>query len=1533
MGLSTSNRNQADFQQVIGCLATVSPVWLRLGMDLNAMELLKAIDSEWQDNCKNQPISLTELNRRLGLPQANRSQLFEITLSYVKYSDDIHFHDQPAYWVSLSNGFQIQALAVRVEEFLSSKSVTIHFDYHLSAFTAEEMELIKTRLAFLLSEIIRQPLVPIRSWQIMPAAELNQILYEFNDTAADYPKNKCLHHLFEEQVERTPNAIAVVFEEQSLTYATLNQQANQLARHLQTLGVKPEVLVGISVERSVEIVIGLLGILKAGGAYVPLDPAYPTARLALMLADANVSVLLTLSHLKENLPSHHASVVCLDSDWKSISQLDSDNLDSGVQAENLAYVIYTSGSTGKPKGVAIEHRSVVALLTWSKTVFTTEQLAGVLASTSLNFDLSVFELFVPLSWGGKIIVVENALHLPALSNDVVVTLVNTVPSVIRELTKMRGIPSSVRVINLAGEPLQNQLVQQIYQQDTIQQVFNLYGPSEDTTYSTFALMAKGSLDTPSIGCPITNTQIYILDTNHNPTPLYVSGELCIAGAGLARGYLNRPELTAEKFIEIELFGQHQRIYKTGDLARWLPNGNLEYLGRLDNQIKLRGFRIELGEIEATLRQHPVVQEAVVLAEEHEGNQQLIAYLVCNSTPTALTPATEGSDNPISQWEQIYDDAYNQAAAVDDPTFNISGWNDSYTGQLIPAEDIREWVDSTVARILNYHPQRILEIGCGTGLLLFRLAPHCTWYAGTDISSAGLRYIEQQLQQLTETVSWPPVWLYHQPAHDFTHLQAESVDMVIINSVVGHFPNIEYLVTVLENAVKLVSPRGVIFVGDVFSFPLRETLHAAVQLYQAPPALSKIQLYHRTQQQLAQEDKLVIAPEFFMALPQYLPRISQVSIQLKRGIRHNEMTRFRYDVTLHVDTALSTPETVPTTLNWQQDQLSLPIVQQFLAKQPQTLVVKSIPNVRIQRELKISDWLTDEAGPATVAAMREILATLPPLEIPDPEAWWKLADDLPYEVYLTPSLSRKECYHAVFQRLDELETGQFQRVPQVEEIGSHQPWSTYANNPQQWQLTKELVPQLRTFLRTTLPDYMIPAAFVILSALPLTPNGKVDRRALSVSHGQRYLTTTLVTPRTPTEEKLAAIWATTLGIEAIGVHDNFFELGGHSLQATQVISRIRDSFSCEVSLHDLFELPTIAQLSEHLAAADSEQQLPPITPLDRDQPLPLSFAQQRLWFLEQLEGEGAMAYHESWALVLEGSLHRTALEQSLQAIVQRHEVLRTTFPMVAGKPVQKVQPFSNSDFKLATIDLSNWPLQEREAEEQRLFKAEIQRPLNLSLGPLFRATLFSRAVDTHILLLAMHHIIFDGWSQAIFIEELSTCYQAFFQDQQPSLPPLTIQYADFANWQRQWLVGERLKQQVDYWQQQLAGAPALLPLPTDLPRPPIQRFRGASCSIHLSAELTEQLQSWSNQTGATLFMTLLSGFAILLARYSGQTDIVIGSPIANRTHSQIESLIGFFVNTLVLRLDLSGNPSVAAVWQQARRVALAPTIIKTCHLNS
>jgi amino acid adenylation domain-containing protein len=423
--------------------------------------------------------------------------------------------------------------------------------------------------------------------------------------------------------------VAVVDGRRRITYGGLNRDANLLALRLRSLGVGPEVLVGVCVERSAEMIVAMLGILKAGGGYVPLDPNYPKDRVAFMLEDSQAPVVVTQRRLVAALPPSGSRVVCLDEfDWKQPGE--TTNVRSGVGPANLAYLIYTSGSTGTPKGVAIEHRSATVLVHWADEVFAREELAGVLFATSICFDLSVYELFVTLGTGGRVIVAQNALELPNLPAKDEVTLINTVPSAMYELVRQKAVPPSVSVVNLAGEPLKTSLVDQIYALGTVNKVYDLYGPSEDTTYSTCALRRAGAPAT--IGRPIANTQAYILDAERQPMPIGVAGEIYLGGEGLARGYLNRPELTAERFIQSQFAGESSsRLYRTGDLARYRADGNIEFLGRMDHQVKIRGVRIELGEIEAVLSRHPAVKLCVVLArEDSPGDKRLVAYVEMQS---------------------------------------------------------------------------------------------------------------------------------------------------------------------------------------------------------------------------------------------------------------------------------------------------------------------------------------------------------------------------------------------------------------------------------------------------------------------------------------------------------------------------------------------------------------------------------------------------------------------------------------------------------------------------------------------------------------------------------------------------------------------------------------------------------------------------------------------------------------------------------------------------------------------------------------
>ncbi|MCR8643270.1 amino acid adenylation domain-containing protein [Paenibacillus sp. N1-5-1-14] len=991
------------------------------------------------------------------------------------------------------NSSQCLILRVTVQE----ESLSVHLTYNSAQFGRATAERMVDHYVQLLHAMIDDPTLRVSELRLLSNHELELMLDRWNAHLQPLDDSElCIHEMFEEQAKLTPDAEALVDGLRRLTYRELDDRSNQVANYLRDMGIGPDFMVGIFSTRTAEMLIGMLGVLKAGGAYVPLDPAYPKDRIAFIMEDTGVKVVLTQALLLDQLPQLSVHTVLLEQDGGVTASASTAPIKSGVDRNHLAYVFFTSGSTGRPKGVALEHRSVTAFMNWCKATYSQEELAGVLASTSICFDLSVYELFVPLVTGGKVILVENALYLPELPARNEVTLINTVPSAMKELVRIQGVPSSVKTVNFCGEPLTLKLTQQVYAVETIERVYNLYGPSEDTTYSTVWLVERDFSYAPLIGRPILGTQCYILDSNLQPVPIGVAGELYLAGEGLARGYLNRPEQTAERFVD-NPFAPGTRMYKTGDMCRYQADGVMEYVARMDNQVKFRGFRIELGEVETVLSLYTGVNEAILMVrEDMPDDKRLVAY-----------------------------------------------------------------------------------------------------------------------------------------------------------------------VTVVEG-----------------------------------------------------------------------------------------------------------------------------------------------------------------------------------------------------------------------HELD------------VRKVNDH--------------------------LKATLASYMIPSILTVLPAMPLTANGKIDRKMLPIPN---YATIDrhYVEPRNEMEVQLAGIFTQVLGIEQVSVQDHFFQIGGHSLLMMQVISRIRNVLGVEISVRTFFEYATVAELAAWVESNRIEitpKQQVQITSINHSGSIPASFAQQRIWFLHQLDPSSSV-YNITSLLQMKGDLDYLAVKRSIAELVNRQDSLRTTIHEVNGIPVQQIA--EQMDIEVPYVNMG----QLAQDEIHELARELGNQPFELSQGPLFRCTVVQVDTQEHYLIMVVHHIISDGWSQSLFIHELMNLYDSYIAGVSSSLPELPIQYADYAYWQQTWLQGEVWNRQLAYWKHQLQNAVPVLQLPTDRSRPAIQTFHGATVDRFVSHDLTMRLNQLSQQAGMTLFMTLLSAFHILLSRYSGETDILVGTPIANRNRTEIEGVIGFFVNTLVVRTDLSDNIPFAQLLERVSKVAL------------
>jgi amino acid adenylation domain-containing protein len=1104
VGSPIANRSRVETEGLIGLFANPLPLRGDLSGDPSFRALLERVREATLQAYAHQDLPFERLVEELRPERSTAfSPLFQVLLA---------LQNAPAARLQLTGltlelsevdkGTEKFDLSLNLEEVGETVRGTLSSSVDL--FDRTTVERLWEHLVRLVAAGVEAPGRRSSELALFSPGELHQLIAEWND--AELPTaGGALHGLFAAQVRRSPESLAVVCGAEAMTYEELDRRAERLAGALRRLGVAAEVPVGICLERSIAMVSTLLGVLKAGGCYLPIDPSHPQERQAFLLRDAASPLVLTQAALAPRLAGLAPLVVCLEEiarlpeegERAAISAVPAISAASAPGGELLAYLIYTSGSTGSPKGVAITHRSAVALVRWAWEAFPAQQFDGVLASTSLGFDLSVFELFVPLSLGGTVVLAPNALELPSLPAAGRVTLVNTVPSTIAALLDGAELPVSVAVVNLAGEALTRDLVDRLYAQPDVRQVYNLYGPSEDTTYSTWALAAPAEPGSPPIGRPVTGTQARVLDRRGEVLPQGVPGELCLGGAGLARGYLARPDLTAERFVPDRFAGRPgARLYRTGDLARQRTDGSLEFLGRLDHQVKVRGFRIEPGEIEAVLAEQPGVREAVVL-----------------------------------------------------------------------------------------------------------------------------------------------------------------------------------------------------------------------------PRSSGLSAYVTTEQSVA------------------------------------------------------------------------------------------------------------------------------------------------------------------------LDAG-----------------------------------RLREGLRRKLPEYMVPHAFVVLDRLPLTPNGKVDRQALAALEPARE-SPVGARPKTPLEELVADLFADLLGGEGIGSGDDFFSLGGHSLLATRMISRVRSVFGVELPVRTVFESPTVAGLAlsiERARGRGERESLPPLVAIPRQGALPLSYAQERLWFLHQLEPESA-AYNIFHAIGVGERLDPGLLAQALSEVARRHESLRTRFVELAGQPVQVIDPPER--LALPEVDLGGLPAPRRESLIHEVAAAEEERPFDLSRGPLVRVKLLRLEAAEQVLLFSQHHIVSDGWSAGVLLRELGELYAASLEGRRPVLAELTVQYVDYAVWQRKWLVAERLEREIGYWRDQLAGAPALLDLPLDRPRPAVRGSRGGRERLELPRALAERIRQASRAQGATPFMLLQAAFQAVLARLSGATDVVLGSPVAGRSRLEIEGLIGCFINTVVLRLDLSGEPTFGELLGRAREAAL------------
>jgi amino acid adenylation domain-containing protein len=1112
VGVVTNNRPlTADGDRLLGCFLNTVPFRAKIPGSITWGGYIEFIENKLRQLKYHEKVPFYKILETTGERSGEQNPIFDVAFNYLDFkifqewktyedtSVDFEEHSLSEFFLNehFPFGFHIEAHQMRREHgSYYNKSFRLLIRYSTAIFGKEEVKRLSVYFKAILDQFLYNETGLISKETIMAAEKRDYaLLKEFNATQTAYDNNATVLDEFSKQVQLHPDKTAVVFDDTKLTYKELNDLSNQLAHMLLEKGVGNDTLVPICIDRSLEMIIGIMGILKAGGAYVPIDPTYPQNRIDYIIADTKPTIVLT----ERNYQHLFTDVVCLPLDDRSVYTVSEKSpVNVNIPTRALAYVIYTSGTTGTPKGVMNQHDGIYNRLLWMRDYLGVTETDVILQKTTFCFDVSVWELLLPLITGAKLVFAMPEGHrdpeyLWKLICAEDVSLLHFVPSMLSSFLSFFTTPGhcDLRAVVCSGEELKAHMVKDFQTLFPAVRLYNLYGPTEaaiDVTAVDLTTYSEGAV---TIGKPTANVQIHIVDHKNSIQPIRALGEVLIGGIQVARGYVNKAELTAQKFIDNPFDKEDTyRLYKTGDIGRWLPDGNIELLGRVDDQVKIRGFRIELGEIQNQVVTHPEISDSVVLAVQKNGNTYLAAYYVSK----------------------------------------------------------------------------------------------------TKLDTSALQH--------------------------------------------------------------------------------------------------------------------------------------------------------------HV--------------------------------------------------------------------------------------------------------------------------------------------------------------------RQVLPDYMVPAFWIWLEQLPLTSNGKIDKKALPDPDVSGLSNREYVAPRNKTEQQLAAIWKELLGIERVGIYNNFFDLGGHSLLVTRLVSLIRRTFEVELAIRDVFEYNTIATLAAYIAQQSYGLHIPAITVAEnKGQFMPLSYGQERLWFIDKLQG--SEAYHIPTIFRLSGAVDATIFEKSFRALVERHEVFRMVISEKDGIGYQQL--IASEDWSLQQVAVVT------KSELHELLSAHTLRPFDFSKEYMLRACLYRCAEDDgYYLSFVVHHIASDGWSSPILIEDLVKLYNAYKRGVEAALPPLRLQYSDYAIWQRKYVTGDYLELQLQYWEQKLNGY-TTLSLPTDYSRPPVRSMEGAILNVALDQELSAGLKQFCQEQGVTLYMLMLSVYNVLLYRYSQQDDIMIGTPIANRTQEELEDIVGFFVNTLVIRTQLSPEMRFTDLLQRVKETAL------------
>ncbi|MFI6442941.1 amino acid adenylation domain-containing protein [Streptomyces sp. NPDC050759] len=1282
--------------------------------------------------------------------------------------------------------------------------------------------------------------ISLFSMPLLSDDERHRLVVEWNDTAEEFPADSAVAELFEAQVERSPDAVAVVSGDERVTYRELNERANRLAHHLRELGVGPETAVSVCLRRGVHAVVALMGILKSGGVCAPLDPEYPRSRLAFMISDTGSTVVVTDRTLAGLLPPNDATVVLMDGP-DALANHPATNPAGLARPQNLAYIFYTSGSTGTPKGAEITHITLTRVLPavasgWAAGKPVITQLAP------LSFDAAVLELWAPLIQGGRTVIHEGRVPDPytlgeTIRRESVTALWLTTPLFQQVMEVAPEALEGVEALLIGGEVVSPRVLKSATERYPDLKIWNGYGPTEAGTLST-AYLVPADLDPRAsvpIGRPLANTTLYVLDSEMRLAPIGAPGELYIGGTAVSRGYHSRPGLTASKFVP-DPYGSTpgSRLYRTGDLVRYLPDGNVEFIGRVDHQVKVRGHRIELGEIETALTAHDDVDSAIaVVREDAPGQHRLTAYVV----PRAADESEASEADHITEWRALFDDSAESGEAAD-PTFDIAGWNDSYERRPFTDTEMREWRDDTLERLKTLNPGRVLEVGCGTGLLAWTLAKSAGRYVGTDFSPSTLDTLSTNFAD----AGMANAAFFLREATDFSGFDDERFDLVVLNSIVQYFPHAEYLDEVMDQCIGAIEDGGKVFAGDIRNLDLE--IPFQVSLLQAAGRFegSESALRDRIAIAVEAENELLISPAYFTRLAARHPRVSHVEVMPKRGRARTEMNCYRYDVVLHI----GEPPRTLTPPEWHTWDTGIEELRAALAAAPGLLAYRGIPNARVADATKA-------AAPyqATLGAESRLLGGAgAPV---DPADLYALAEECGYEAHLSLcSAASPAAFDAVLVPRKQGETRVDFGPPAAagtERLTNHPIGRRVVRKAEE-----RLVPELRAHLAEVLPDYMIPSRIVTLTELPLNANGKVDRAALPALENDRPdLTEEYVAPRTELEERLAEVWAEVLHVQRVGVRDNFFELGGDSILSIQMVAGARKA-GIHLKPKDVFEHQTVAELATAATTG-------PVTLTgDQSGTAPISPIQQ--WFFDGYPGDRNTFAHRYLA-DLEAGVDHTLLSAAFDTLVRHHGALRARFRTASdGSFLQQIPDALERPEPYALT------MADRGADPEEV-AARLSLTLDLERGDVAKGAVVPGADGApDALVLVIHHIVVDVVSWGILLDDLATAYRSLSASEAVQLPETTA-------W-RVW-TGKLLDHaadpgpvaELDLWKRQLVSCP----LPTTAATG--GQSAAETVTAALDADATDLLLRRLPQAcGAHLNEALLAALGTVLCEWTDSDGIAV-----------------------------------------------------------